>query len=523
MRHILALFLLISTAVVAQDQSPHSPVTPGEQGPLTGRWVVSADYYGSPLNYKLELQQQGSKLTGIFGGDPLEGTLTGNQLQFLAKDPRGGWEDLKATVEGNTMTGTVIFAENDDPAHHQTTHQFTAKLIPNRRPGPPQHHEFTPTTFYRQFSPLNKPVLTVWPGDTVHTTTVDAGGADEKGVTRVLGGNPETGPFYVETAAPGDTLVVHFTRIRLNRYYAISDDGLVGRALNSDTAVKTKDLGADVRWHLDLQRGVATPEKPGDHLKQYSVPLRPMLGCVATATGPANAPPPTGDSGGWGGNMDFNEIVEGSTVYLPVLNPGALLYVGDGHAAQGDGELNGNALETSMDVEFTVSVIYNKSIFSPRVETPTHIITMGLAGSLDEAFRSATGAMFNWLVEKYALTPSEIAEVLGTSAEYKVSEVADRNAGMVLMVRKDRLQSLQPAGKFDDKQFFGDRAQSMIDQRALEQHLIKKVDAVIPEIARTAHIQGDAVIRVLVDKQGNVIQTKAIQGHPALVQPFRQP
>jgi amidase len=348
-------------------------------------------------------------------------------------------------VQGSTMSGTALFAENDDPAHNQATHQFTAKLVPQRRGGPPQHHEFTPTTFYRQFSPFNKPVLTVWPGDSIHTTTVDAGGADEKGVTRVLGGNPETGPFYIETSVPGDTLVVHFTRIRLNRDYAISDDGIVERALSSDTAVKMKDVGKEVRWHLDLQRGIATSEKPGDHLKQYSVPLRPMLGCVATAPSLSQAPPPTGDSGGFGGNMDFNEIVEGTTVYLPVIAPGALFYLGDGHAAQGDGELNGNALETSMDVEFTVDVIPGKSIFSPRVESPTHIITMGLSGSLDDAFRRATADMMTWLTDKYALTPSEIAQVLGTSSEYHISEVADRNAGIVLMIKKDRLQSLQPA------------------------------------------------------------------------------
>jgi acetamidase/formamidase len=132
-------------------------------------------------------------------------------------------------------------------------------------------------------------------------------------------------------------------------------------------------------------------------------------------------------------------------VYLPVIAPGAMLYLGDGHAAQGDGELNGNALETSMDVEFTVDVIPGKSIFSPRVESPTHIITMGLSGSLDDAFRRATQDMFIWLTDKYALTPSEIAQVLGTSSEYHISEVADRNAGIVLMIKKERLQALQPA------------------------------------------------------------------------------
>src|SRR5437660_11937943 len=105
---------------------------------------------------------------------------------------------------------------------------------------------------------------------------------------------------------------------------------------------------------------------------------RPMLGCVAVAPNVAQAPPGSGDSGRFGGNMDFNEIIEGATVYLPVSQPGALLYVGDGHALQGDGELNGNALETSMDVEFTVDVRTASSIMTPRVESATHIMAVGL-------------------------------------------------------------------------------------------------------------------------------------------------
>jgi amidase len=143
--------------------------------------------------------------------------------------------------------------------------------------------------------------------------------------------------------------------------------------------------------------------------------------------------------------MDFNEIGEGATVYLPVMNPGALLYLGDGHAAMGDGELNGNALETSMDVEFTVDVIPGKRIGGRRVETPTHLIAMGLQGSLDDAFREATSGMARWLTEDYKLTPSEVAQVLGTAAEYKVSEVADRNSGIVLKISKERLLTLTPA------------------------------------------------------------------------------
>ncbi|HEY6269573.1 MAG TPA: acetamidase/formamidase family protein [Candidatus Acidoferrum sp.] len=439
MRNALSLLLLVPGVMLAQNAQEAARAAGGG---VSRRWVVNTDFFGSTIYFKMELKQEGEKLTGNFDGDKLEGTLKGNTIYFLAKDEEGGTDEGKGTVQGGTITGTVVFTHPNDPEH--PTHKFTAELVPARRAGAAQKHEFMPTTFYRQFSALNKPVLTIAPGDSVHTTTVDAGGQDEKGVTRVLGGNPETGPFYVETAVPGDMLVVHLTRVRLNRDWAGSDDFLVGRAVDSDLAVKMKDLGKSVRWHLDAEHGVATPEKPAEHLTRYSAPLRPMLGCVAVAPGPAQAPPGTGDSGRWGGNMDFNEIVEGATVYLPVNVPGALLYVGDGHALQGDGELNGNALETSMDVEFTVDVISGKGIPAPRVESATHIMAMGLAGSLDDAFRAATANMAQWLTDEYKLTPSEVAQVLGTSAEYKVSEVADRNAGMVLKINKVQLKALAP-------------------------------------------------------------------------------
>lgn len=446
MRKLFLLFLapglLLAQNSRPQDAQGARPVNSA----ISGRWVVTADFYGTPISFALELNQQGDKFTGNFAGDKLEGSLSGNSIHFLAKDEQGGTEECKATVQDETISGILVFTEAGDPAHPET-HQFTAKLVPHRRVGAPQRFEFAPTTFYRQFSALNKPVLTISPGDSIHTTTVDAGGTDEKSVTRVLGGNPETGPFYIETATPGDTLVVHLVRVRLNRDWAISDDAIVDRGLDSDLAVKMKDGGKTVRWHLDTQHNVATPEKPAEHLTRYSVPLRPMLGCVAVAPNSAQAAPGTGDSGRWGGNMDFNEIVEGATVYLPVNVPGALLYVGDGHAAQGDGELNGNALETSMDVEFTVDVIPGKSIMGPRVESATHIMAMGLGGSLDDAFRTATASMAQWLTVEYKLAPSEVAQVLGTSAEYKVSEVADRNAGVVLKINKDRLQPLTTAAK----------------------------------------------------------------------------
>ena len=411
------------------------------QSDISGDWVATCDMYGSQLHERLTLKVDAGKLSGDVDGDSLDGTVAGDRVHFVSKDKEGNSDELTGTIQGGKITGEVVSLHAD--SGERETLPCTAERMPQPHAGGPQRHVFIPTKFERQFSAFTKPVLTISPGDTVHTTTVDAGGSDEKGTRRVLGGNPETGPFYVAGAMPGDALAVHFTRIRLNRDYAISDDDIVSRATGSQLAIKMKDAGKTVRWHLDRDRGVASLEKPGDNLKNYSVPIRPMLGCVATAPGFGQPGFGTGDSGRWGGNMDFNQIVEGATVYLPVNQPGALLYVGDGHALQGDGELNGNALETSMDVEFTVDLIHKKQMMGPRVEDANYIMAMGLAGSLDDALKIATGSMAQWLEQDYHLTPPEIAEVMGTSSEFVISEVADRNAGIVAKIRKDRLAGLK--------------------------------------------------------------------------------
>jgi amidase len=413
---------------------------------LSGRWLVTADRHGTPIFGRLEIEQQGQKITGQFFGDKLEGTIDGNSIHFVAKDSSGGTQKVDGTFKNGVLSATVIDTDPADEAHPDRF-SMSATLIRSQTRAAPMHHEFVPSIFYREFSPLNKPVLTVNPGDSIHTSTVDAAGTDKEGRRVVLGGNPQTGPFYIQSAMPGDTLVVHLTRVRLDRDYAISDDAIVGRGLNSDLAVKMKDSGQTVVWHLDSARGVASLQKAGEHTAAYTVPIRPMLGCIGTAPAPARAAPNTGDSGNYGGNMDFNEIVEGATIFLPVSVPGALLYLGDGHAAQGDGELNGNALETSLDVEFTVDVIAGRRTPNPRVESDTHIMAMGLAGSLDDAFRAATANMAAWIAEDYKLTPAEIAELFGSAAEYRISEVADRNAGVVLKINKERLKTLTASEK----------------------------------------------------------------------------
>ncbi len=431
-RAAISGYLLTFASFASSAQSPAL---------TTGRWIVTESFFGTPRYLRLEVQQHGTALSGDLSGDKLEGTVNGDAVHFVARNGHKDTFEVRATLKEGTLTGTLVATDASEPGHSYTF-ALTAKPAPPLQHHAPQSHDFKPTVFYRQFSALNKPVLTVAPGDTIHTTTVDAGGTDASNIRRSAGGNPQTGPFYIEGAMPGDVLVVHIKKLRLNRDWAESDDAVVDRGLNSDLAVKMKDGGKQVRWHLDLAHGTASPEKSGEHLARFSIPLRPMLGCIAAAPSISQAAPGTGDSGYFGGNMDFNEVGEGATVYLRVSNPGALLYFGDGHAAQGDGELNGNALETSMDVELTVDVIPSKQIGDPRVETSDAVVTMGLDGSLDDAFKEATSDMASWLAEDYKLTPSEIAQVIGAAAEYRVSEVADRNAGVVLKLKKSYLQPL---------------------------------------------------------------------------------
>jgi amidase len=374
LRYVALLLCLIPGAALAQ---------------VPEQWVVTTDLWGNLTYGTLTLKQDGEKLTGDIDGDKISGRRKGSAIAFENTDANNVTYSYVGTIEGGRISGTADFPDTNNPTA-RAKHSFSARRIADRPAGPPRRYEFTPTDYSNEFSPHRSPVLTIWPGDTVHTKTIDSGGVDEDGITRALFGNPQTGPFFIVTASPGDTLVVRINRLRLNRDYADSLDMIVGRALGSSLAAKAGDLGKPVRWKLDRARGLARLEKPTDRLKGFAVAVRPMLGGLAVAPGFGSAPISTGDTGRFGGNMDFNEVVEGNTVYLPVQQPGALLYLGDAHALQGDGETSQYALETSMDVEFTVDVLKGKSIAMPRVESPTQIMVLGQAGSLDDALRSAT-------------------------------------------------------------------------------------------------------------------------------------
>jgi acetamidase/formamidase len=248
----------------------------------------------------------------------------------------------------------------------------------------------------------------------------------------------------VEGALPGDTLVVRFSRIRTNRDWAQSGTGLVSNAVSPDYTANVKRApGFGGRWRLDLQSRTASLEKATEALKNFRVPVEPMLGCVAVAP-PRQEVASTRDSGSFGGNMDYNRIREGTAVYLPVFHPGALLLVGDGHAAQGDGELTGDALETSMDFEFTVDLIRGQSTGMPYAEDGEHWMVIGIAGSLDEALRRATTGMARYLEMEHGLNSNEAAVVMGFAVRYDIADLVGTQVSIVARLPKTTLAQLPP-------------------------------------------------------------------------------
>jgi acetamidase/formamidase len=401
-------------------------------------WVVATDMWGNRLYQTLTINAEGPKLAGDLDGDRVTGQQRGNAIDLIVTAADGTASRLSGKMTNGKMAGT--FETRDEG--QLITHAFTARRIPDRPAGGPRTIAFNPTDFSNLFSADRTPVLTIWPGDTVHTRTIDSGGVDEHGRTVALYGNPQTGPFFIAGAQPGDVLEIHLDRLRTNRDYADSLDMIVGRAQTRAVTTRAGDLGRNVRWTIDSVRGIATPADPHSHLKGYGVPLRPMLGGIAVAPGFGFSPPSTGDTGRWGGNIDFNEIAEGNTVYLPVQQPGALLYVGDAHAAQGDGETTQFALETSMDVTFTVDVIHGPAISGPRVESPTEIMAVGQAGTMEDATRLATAGLIEWLEQDYGLTLPESAMLLGSAVHYTIVTLAGQNVGIAARFPKARLQGL---------------------------------------------------------------------------------
>jgi len=283
-------------------------------------------------------------------------------------------------------------------------------------------HRLKPTVGHPTFA-VRPPVLTVKPGDTLESETL-------WGEWYERAGGPwpgEVGPIAIEGAEPGDTLVVHVLKVKPNRDTAVSTQGGTFGALVPDSGTAfLNDRFPNGRyiWRLDREKMTGTVDFPNSVLKQVTVPLNPMLGRVATA--------PAGQEafgglwpGPFGGNMDVADVRDGTTVYLPVFHKGAIFYFGDGHALQGDGEVCGSGLETSMDVAFRFELIKGQRIAWPRLEDATHIMVAGSARPLSDAMRISFVELINWLVADYGFAKEDAYQLTSQVATVRVAQMVD--------------------------------------------------------------------------------------------------
>lgn len=285
------------------------------------------------------------------------------------------------------------------------------------------------------------PVARLAPGDVLETNTLDCfGGAVRRpGDTLALvkGDNPLTGPFFVEGAEPGDTLVVKFLEVQID-----SDQGVGAFAPGFgalSTTFYTPMLNPPIPeriyfYPVDRTRNVAT-FRAQDSGFSVEIPLHPFVGCVGVA-------PPGGEArmsvtpGEWGGNMDAPEAAPGRTLYLPVNVPGALLYVGDGHAVQGDGEVAGTGLEIAMKVRLQVDVLKGRTIRWPRFEDDEHLMAVGAYRPSDDALRIAFTELVGWMRSDYGISDLDAYELLSKVAEIRFAEMVDPNYVVIAKIHK---------------------------------------------------------------------------------------
>ena len=190
---------------------------------------------------------------------------------------------------------------------------------------------------------------------------------------------------------------------------------------------------------IDKDKGAARLEMPDLMPGVMELPLRPMLGCVGVAPARKEAILST-VPGAWGGNMDYKGLNSGVKLMLQVNEPGALLFMGDGHARQGDGEVVGTGMETSMDVEFTVELLKKKVIAWPRLENDEYIMVLASARPLLEAFQHATTEMQKMLVADYGFNEAGAAAFMGQAVEYEIANVVDPSFTVVAKMRKSFLR-----------------------------------------------------------------------------------
>jgi len=294
-------------------------------------------------------------------------------------------------------------------------------------------HRFTATHWHNILGTLPA-ALTVASGDTVVTETIDASGLDKDGQQVASGPNPMNGPIFVTGAEPGDTLKVEILRMT-----PISATGWTRAALAASVVdpevVRTLPPRDKVIWRIDRQGLTLALDPPVAGLEHLVLPVEPMIGCfgVAPAHGQAFS---TATSAENGGNMDYRGFGPGTTVWFPVSVPGALFFLGDCHATQGDGEIVGTGVETCFEVEVRLTVEKDRRLEWPRGENETDIFTVGNARPLDQALQHATTDMFNWLTSDYGLSPAAASHLMGQVVRYDVGNVYDPAYTMVCKIAK---------------------------------------------------------------------------------------
>ncbi len=252
--------------------------------------------------------------------------------------------------------------------------------------------------------------------------------------------NPQTGPFYVEGAEPGDTLAVRIEKLEPARDHGISSFFPGFGALNGTerTAVLGPDLPETVWFYqVDRAKGVArTGSLEGKF--SWEVPLAPFLGCLGVA--------PTGGEvrstvvpDNFGGNMDCPEVRPGNTVYLGVRVPGALLSFGDGHYAMGDGEIIGTAVEGAMNVELTVDLIKRRETAWPRIENPEWIMSVGASRPLEDAARIAFKDMVQWVRERTGMGEMDAYQFVSQNARAPIVQMVDPQYTVLVKLAKKGL------------------------------------------------------------------------------------
>jgi amidase len=299
-----------------------------------------------------------------------------------------------------------------------------------------QHH-FVPTHYHNVIG-TRDPVMRIADGDTVVTTTIDAGGRDHENTERAPRGNPMTGPFFIEGAEPGDALLVHIQRMTPTRDTGWTYSILAPNVIDPEVLLHLPERQR-VDWAIDRKALTIRLLEPPAPVSDLVLPLTPMIGCLGVAPGNGQAIS-TATSGRHGGNMDFRSFGPGAVACFPVFEPGGLFFLGDGHACQGDGEIVGTGIETSFEIEFTVRLKKGARLGWPRGETEIDIFTIGNARPLDQALQHATTEMLRWLGDSFGLDPVSASHLLGQTVRYDIGNVFNPAYTVVCRVAKTWLR-----------------------------------------------------------------------------------